>query len=87
MLKFLYKPLGMLVGVLGGLAANIVFAQVWRRISGEDQAPSATARDHGWREVLLAAAIQGAVFGFVKAAIDRAGASGYQRLTGTWPDK
>ncbi|WP_067813346.1 DUF4235 domain-containing protein [Nocardia inohanensis] len=83
----LYKPVGMLVGVLGGVAANIVFTQVWRRVSGEDEAPSATARDYSWREVLVAAALQGAIFGLVKASIDRAGASGYQRLTGTWPGK
>ncbi|MCP2280228.1 DUF4235 domain-containing protein [Nocardia amikacinitolerans] len=83
----LYKPLGMIVGVLGGVAANAVFTQVWRRVSGEEQAPSATAREYGWREVLVAAALQGAIFGLVKAAVDRAGATGYQRLTGTWPDK
>ncbi|MCP2287538.1 DUF4235 domain-containing protein [Nocardia amikacinitolerans] len=83
----LYKPLGMIVGVLGGVAANAVFTRVWRRVSGEEQAPSATAREYGWREVLVAAALQGAIFGLVKAAVDRAGATGYQRLTGTWPDK
>lgn len=83
----LYKPVGLLVSVLGGIAANVVFTQVWRRVSGEDQAPSATAREYGWQEVLAAAALQGAIFGVVKASIDRAGASGYQRLTGTWPGK
>ncbi|MBF6455690.1 DUF4235 domain-containing protein [Nocardia cyriacigeorgica] len=84
-MKVLYKPLGALVGVLGGIAASAVFAQVWRRLSGEDDAPDATSRDYGWREVLLAAALQGAIFGVVKAAVDRAGATGYQRVTGTWP--
>ncbi|WP_305778628.1 DUF4235 domain-containing protein [Nocardia uniformis] len=35
----------------------------------------------------MAAVLQGAIFGLVKAAIDRAGAAGYESLTGTWPDK
>jgi hypothetical protein len=35
--------------------------------------------------VLLATVIPGAVFGGVKAAADRAGARGYQKVTGTWP--
>ncbi|MFF2554792.1 DUF4235 domain-containing protein [Nocardia sp. NPDC058058] len=83
----LYRPIGMLIGVLGGIAANAAFTQIWRRVSGEDQAPRATARNYSWQEVLVAAALQGAIFGLVKASIDRAGASGYQRLTGTWPDK
>ncbi|MEU2251884.1 DUF4235 domain-containing protein [Nocardia xishanensis] len=86
-MTMLYKPLGMIVGVLGGVAANAVFTRVWRRVSGEDRAPSATAREYGWREVLIAAALQGAIFGLVKAAVDRAGAAGYQRLTGTWPGR
>ncbi|WP_134663175.1 DUF4235 domain-containing protein, partial [Amycolatopsis sp. CFH S0078] len=32
--KLLYRPLGLLFGVLGGLAANAVFEQVWKLISG-----------------------------------------------------
>ncbi|MFE9583210.1 DUF4235 domain-containing protein [Nocardia sp. NPDC006044] len=85
-MKTLYKPLGLLVSVVGGLAANVAFTRVWRAISGEDQAPTATARNYTWSEVLIAAALQGAIFGLVKAAIDRAGAAGYKSLTGTWPE-
>ncbi|MFI6043382.1 DUF4235 domain-containing protein [Nocardia sp. NPDC051321] len=84
-MKTLYKPLGLLVSVVGGLVANLAFTRVWRAVSGEDQAPSATAKNYTWSEVLIAAALQGAIFGLVKAAIDRAGATGYKSLTGTWP--
>ncbi|MFD3747442.1 DUF4235 domain-containing protein [Nocardia sp. NPDC058633] len=84
-MKTLYRPLGMVVGVLGGVAAGAVFNRVWGVVAGGEEPPSATARDHTWREVLLAAALQGAVFGLVKAAVDRAGATGYKSLTGTWP--
>ncbi|AXK85132.1 DUF4235 domain-containing protein [Nocardia farcinica] len=84
-MKTLYKPLGLIVGVLGGVAANAVFSKVWGKLTGEDEAPNATAPDHTWREVVIAAALQGAIFGAVKAAVDRAGARGYQSLTGTWP--
>jgi uncharacterized protein DUF4235 len=85
MLKVLYKPLGMLIGVAGGLAASAVFARIWTALTGQDEAPEATDRDRGWREVLTAAAVQGAVFGVVKAAIDRGGAAGFHKATGTWP--
>jgi Protein of unknown function (DUF4235) len=84
--RILYKPLGLLAGVVGGLVASAVFKQVWKHLSGEDEAPQATDPDHSWREVLVAAAIEGAVFGLVKAAIDRGGAKGYEKLTGVWPD-
>jgi hypothetical protein len=35
--------------------------------------------------VLIAAALQGAIFAVTKAAIDRAGAQGFSKLTGSWP--
>lgn len=84
-MNMVYKPFGMLAGALGGVAAHAVFRQVWRRASGENEAPEATSRHHGWREVLVAAALQGAIFGVVKAAVDRGGAVAYQRATGHWP--
>ena len=86
-MKLLYKPFGLLVSVLGGLIAGALFKQVWKAIAHERQAPKAKDRDRTWREVLAAAAIQGAVFGGVKALIDRAGATGFARLTGVWPGK
>jgi hypothetical protein len=36
-----------------------VFDQIWKRITGEEEAPKATDANRGWREVLLAAAAQG----------------------------
>ncbi|GAA0924408.1 DUF4235 domain-containing protein [Pseudonocardia zijingensis] len=81
-LKAAYKPLGIVVGVLGGVAANLVFGQIWKRISNEPTPPNATDEDYGTREVLLAAVLQGAVFGLVKTAVDRAGMRGFQRLIG-----
>ena len=84
--KLLYKPFSIAFSVAGGVAAGFVFKQVWKRLSGEDEAPDATSREYGGGEVLAAAALQGAIFAIVKAAIDRGGAEGVRRLTGDWPD-
>ncbi|HEV2778618.1 MAG TPA: DUF4235 domain-containing protein [Actinophytocola sp.] len=84
--KLLYKPLGLLFGALGGVLASTVFRKVWQTATGEDEPPTATDKDLSWREVLVAATVQGAIFGLVKAAIDRGGATGYRKLTGKWPD-
>jgi predicted metal-dependent enzyme (double-stranded beta helix superfamily) len=84
--KVLYKPVGALVGVLGGLLASAVFNKVWGKVAGTDEAPDPTDKRAGWGEVLLAATIQGAIFGLVKAAVDRGGAAGYRKVTGEWPD-
>ena len=67
MAKVLYTPVSLLISVLGAIAAGTVFKQVWKRISDEEEAPKALESEYGWREVLPAAALQGAVFALVKA--------------------
>jgi predicted metal-dependent enzyme (double-stranded beta helix superfamily) len=85
MIKLLYKPLGMLVSVLGGILAGTIFKKVWKITAGEDEAPQATDAHRGWGEVLLAASLQGAIFAVVKAAVDRGAATGVEKVTGVWP--
>jgi hypothetical protein len=84
--KVAYKPVGLVAGAAAGLLAGVVFRQLWRLVSGEEEAPDATDREHGWPEVLLAATLQGAVFGLVRAAVDRGGAVAVARTTGDWPE-
>ena len=84
--KILYKPFSIAFSVAGGVAAGIVFKQIWKRIADEEDAPSALQSEYRMREVVLAAALQGAIFAVVKAAIDRGGAAGVRRITGDWPD-
>jgi hypothetical protein len=83
--KLFYKPLGVLFGVLGGLVAGRVFKQLWQTVAHEDNSPNATDKDRGWHEVMVAAAVEGAIFGGVKALVDRAGATAFERVTGSWP--
>lgn len=77
--SLLMRPLGLLAGVAGGLAAGWAFKQIWRAATGEDDAPDATDPDKGWGEILTAAALQGAIFALVKASVDRATAVGVRR--------
>ena len=83
--KLLYKPLGLALGALAGAAAGIAFKQVWHVLAGEDDAPDPVDEERGWGEVLAAAALQGAIFAVVRAAVDRGGAASVRRLTGHWP--
>jgi Protein of unknown function (DUF4235) len=85
MAKALYTPLSLVFSVLAAVAASAVFKQVWKLVAGEEEAPKALESEYGWREVLPAAALQGAVFALVKATIQRSGAKGFERLTGVWP--
>ncbi|MFD9080157.1 DUF4235 domain-containing protein [Streptomyces erythrochromogenes] len=59
--------------------------RAWKLVEGEGDAPDATDEDRAWKQILLAAAIQGAIFPVVKASVDRSGTVAVRRLTGTWP--
>ncbi|WP_328792831.1 DUF4235 domain-containing protein [Streptomyces sp. NBC_00273] len=80
-----YRPVGLALGAVSGMIAGAAFKQVWKIVEGEGDAPSATDEDRSWKQILIAAAIQGAIFAVVKAAVDRSGAVATRRVTGTWP--
>lgn len=84
--KIAYKPVGLALGALGGMIAGAAFKQAWKLVEGQGDAPDATDEDRPWNQILLAAAIQGAIFAVVKASVERSGAVAVRRLTGTWPD-
>jgi Protein of unknown function (DUF4235) len=83
--KLIYRPFGLMFSVLGGILAGVIFKQLWKLGSGEEEPPKARESEYGWKEVLPAAMLEGALFGFVKAAIDRGGARAFEKATGTWP--
>jgi hypothetical protein len=80
-----YRPIGLAGGLLAGLISGAVFKQIWKKVADADDAPSALQSEYRMREVIIAAAIQGAIFAATKAAIDRAGARVWTRMTGHWP--
>jgi hypothetical protein len=84
-MKLLYKPFGIIFGVIGGIVGGAIFKQVWKMVADAEDAPAAKEAEYSWGEVLPAAALQGAIFALVKAAVDRGGAKGFEKLTGVWP--
>jgi hypothetical protein len=85
-MKLLYRPFGIVLGIVAGQLAKALFTKVWSVIDDEE-APKATIEETSWAKVLTAAAVQGLVFQTVRAAVNRAGAVGFAHLTGVWPGK
>jgi hypothetical protein len=81
-MRLIYKLASALVSMLGGMLAAAVFTRVWRAVAGEEAAPAPDSPEHRTSEVLIAAALQGAITGGVRAAVQRAGAKGIRTVTG-----
>ena len=83
--KLIFRATSLLAGLVGGLLASAIFKKARQVAARQDEAPKATDAARGWHEILIAAALQGAIFAMVKAAVNRAAAHGTHSLTGTWP--
>ena len=85
--KAMYMPLQITTSVAGGLLAGKIFTEIWQRISPSDEEPpDPKDLDRSGREALTAAALQGLVFGLVRAIVTRAGAHGYKAVTHESPE-
>jgi hypothetical protein len=80
-----YKAVDLVASMIGGLLVSLIFNRAWRVIEQGDEAPKPTDEQRGWREILLAACLQGAIFALIKAAAERGTAEGARKLTGIWP--
>ena len=80
--QVLYPPLSLIASVCGGLLAGAVFIRLCKRLSDSDQPPpDPKDLSRSTRVALAGAALQGLVFGLVRAAVDRAAARGYRAVT------
>jgi hypothetical protein len=82
--KVIYKPFGIVIGILGGLVSKKIFEAIWG-IFDEEEPPKPTTRQTNWPKILAAAAVQGITFKMTRAVVDRGGAKGFNYLTGVWP--
>src|SRR5215813_1557073 len=85
MSKMLSKIMGLFAGAFAGILATAIVKKLWQITPGEDEAPEATDTRRSWGEILTAAALQGAIFAVIRAAVERATATGTEKLTGEEP--
>lgn len=83
-MKLIYKPFGIVFGLLSGLVASKIFNAVWG-VFDKEEPPKPTTRDTSWPKVIGAAAVQGVTFKVTRAVVDRSMAKGFAFLTGSWP--
>ena len=85
--KILYRPVGIVSSIVGGLVASLLFKQIWKRVSAGDDAdpPGPLESEYPFKEIILAAVLQGAIYAAVKTVIQRQGARTFEKATGEWP--
>jgi hypothetical protein len=84
MARLLFAPVSIAAGLLAGLIGKRLFNGLWGVIDDEEP-PDSKHRDITWGRLLLAGAIQGAIFRAVKEATDHGSRRAFYRTTGTWP--
>jgi hypothetical protein len=86
MAKLLFIPVSVSGGLLAGFLSKKVFDQLWGLVD-EEEPPDSKHREINWGKLLLAAAVQGAIFRATKEGIDHYSRRAFARTTGTWPGK
>lgn len=85
MIKWAYRPVGLVASLGAAALAGRLVKLVWRRVRHQDEIPTAMQSEYSIGEVVAASALSALVFGVVQALIDRLGARAFERLTGEWP--
>ena len=84
MTKLLFIPVSVGGGLIAGFVSKKIFDQLWGLVDDEEP-PDSKHRDIDWPKLIIAAAIQGAIFRAMKEATDHASRRAFARTTGKWP--
>jgi hypothetical protein len=80
----IYKPIGIVMGILAGVAGKRIFDFVWGKVDAEDP-PKPNTQQAPLPKILGAAALQGVIFKVTRSIVDRQTAKGFYYITGAWP--
>ncbi len=84
MTKILFLPFSVIGGFLAGKIATTVFERIWRLVD-DQTSPEPEQRAVKWPKLILALALEGAIFRTVRGGVDRGSRELFTRLTGSWP--
>ena len=82
--KLLFIPVSVGGSLLGGALGRWLFSRLWAAFDDQEPPQSEHLRT-SWGKVLFSAAMRGAVFAGVRAAVDRGSRLAFMNVTGSWP--
>jgi uncharacterized protein DUF4235 len=83
-MKLIFIPVSVLTGLIAGVAARKVFERVWAVVD-EEEPPAPDDREAPTLKLVLALALEGAIFRVAKGYADHGARRGLAALTGRWP--
>jgi hypothetical protein len=84
MARVLFAPVSIAAGLLAGLIGKKLFEQAWGLVD-EVEPPDSEHREIDWPKLIVALAIEGAIFRVVKGLVDHQARASFARATGSWP--
>lgn len=83
-MNLLFKPFGIISGLIAGRIGEKLFNRLWALFDSDDP-PAPEDRDASHLKLLLALAVQGAIFTAVRGVVEHGARHGYEAMTGDWP--
>jgi hypothetical protein len=83
-MDLVFRPIGVLIGVVAGLIGKKLFDRVWALIDDEE-APQAKYREIPLVKLVVALVLEGAIFGVIRGLADHGARHAFARLAGEWP--
>jgi Protein of unknown function (DUF4235) len=84
MSKIVFIPVSVLGGIAAGFVGKKLFELVWGMID-EEEPPDPKHRDTSWPKLLIALALEGAIFRAVRGLFDHGSRRSFAKFTGAWP--
>lgn len=83
-MTLLFKPFGILSGLIAGKIGEKLFNRLWA-LFDESEPPTPDDREARHLKLILALAVQGAIFTAVRGVVEHGARHGYEAMTGEWP--
>jgi hypothetical protein len=83
-MKYLFLPFSIIAGLIAGMIGNKLFEAIWSAID-EQEPPSSQHREIDLKKMLIAEALQGAIFRVTRKLVDHEARRAFAGTVGTWP--
>ena len=83
-MKFLFLPFSIAAGLIAGFLSKKLFEALWGVID-EEEPPDSEHRDISLGKMIVAEALQGAIFRATRKVVDHEARKAFAGATGAWP--